>query len=314
MISALAIKIAAGLSLAVLGAGAFLVRGSNADRRADERLTALADGTLGQNRTSGAPKIKPHDAVKMLAGVGQGILKSGVFSSQTVEAVQRSLAGAGIRNRNAVGAFVAAKLMLVVGVPLVLFIVLHRFDVSGMMRNVLLASGALGGLLAPDYFVRSLRQRYQHAVGDGLPDVLDMLVMCAESGLTLEPAIQRVGTEIHTAHPAIANELQLTTHEFQVSSDSHAVLEHFADRTGIVQVRRVVGTLQQTLQYGTPLAEALRVLSAEMRQEMLTRFEEKAAKLPVLLTMPMILFILPTLFMIVGGPAVIQAIHIFSSK
>jgi len=138
-----------------------------------------------------------------------------------------------------------------------------------------------------------------------------MLVMCAESGLSLEPAIQRVGQEIQAAHPAVGAELLLTSAEFQISTDSHKVLENLGDRTGIAEVRRVVATLSQTLQYGTPLAEALRILSAEMRQEILTRFEEKAARLPVLLTMPMILFILPTLFMVVGGPAIIQAMKLF---
>ena len=143
--------------------------------------------------------------------------------------------------------------------------------------------------------------------------ILDvMLVMCAESGLSLEPAIQRVGLEILSAHPAIGAELMLTSGEFQISTDSAAVLDNLGERTGIPEVRRVVATLSQTLQYGTPLAEALRVLSAEMRQEILTRFEEKAAKLPVLLTLPMILFILPTLFMIVGGPAVLQAMRLFA--
>lgn len=315
MISALSIEVAAGFSLALLAAGAYLMRGSSNERRVDDRLSALAAGTLGRpTAAGGAAKVRPGDAVKVIAGLGQGILKSGIVSGQTVEAVQRNLEGAGIRTRNALGAFVAAKLMLAVGVPLVLFIVLQRFDMASMMRNVMIGGGAVAGLLAPDYFVRSLRKRYQHNIASGLPDTLDMLVMCAESGLSLEPAMQRVGVEIQQAHPAIGGEIQLTCSEFQISPDSHAVLEHFSERTGVPEVRRVVATLQQTLQYGTPLAEALRVLSAEMRQEMLTRFEEKAAKLPVLLTLPMILFILPTLFMVVGGPAVIQAMHIFSHR
>ena len=155
-----------------------------------------------------------------------------------------------------------------------------------------------------------MRKRYQGALDRGLPDALDMMVMCAESGLSLEPTIQRVGEEIEPAHPAIAAELKLTSQEFQMSSDSHVVLANFGERTDLTSVRRVCATLSQTLQYGTPLSEALRVLSGEMRQEMLTRFEEKAARLPVLLTVPMILFILPSLFLIVGGPAVMQVLNL----
>jgi tight adherence protein C len=313
MISIFAIRLGAGISLTLMGVGGFLLRSVWQDQRADGRLNALAAGNLGMRSTTDAgPKVNPRDAIRMLAGVGQGILKSGVVSGQTVDAVQRSLEAAGIRNRNAVGAFVAAKLMLAVGLPLFLFIVVHGMDITALMRNMMLGAAGVAGLLAPDYFVRSLRKRYQTAIAEGLPDTLDMLVMCAESGLSLEPAIQRVGVEIQSAHPAIGNELMLTAGEFQISTDSHQVLDNLGERTAIPQVRRVVATLQQTLQYGTPLAEALRVLSAEMRQEILTRFEEKAARLPVLLTMPMILFILPVLFMIVGGPAVLQAMRIFS--
>jgi tight adherence protein C len=165
-------------------------------------------------------------------------------------------------------------------------------------------------LLLPDMCLGFLRKRYQTALDRGLPDALDMMVMCAESGLSLEPTIARVGVEIQPAHPAIASELLLTSQEFQMSSDSHIVLNNLGDRTDLTSVRRVCSTLSQTLQYGTPLSDALRVLSAEMRTEALTRFEEKAARLPVLLTVPMILFILPSLFLVVGGPAVMQVLNL----
>ena len=308
------LQLGVGISLTMLGVGGFLMRRVSVDKRVDSRMRDVQSGRLGMGgHAESTSKVNPRDAVKVLAGVGQGILKSGVVSGQTVEALQQSLEGAGIRNRNAVSAFVAAKMMLAVVVPFVMFLIIHRFNLETIPRNFILGSSAVGGLLAPDFFVRSLRKRYQTAIANGLPDTLDMLVMCAESGLSLEPAIQRVGIEISSAHPAIGAELLLTAGEFQISTDSHKVLDNLGDRTGIPQVRRVVATLAQTLQYGTPLAEALRVLSAEMRQEILTRFEEKAARLPVLLTMPMILFILPTLFMIVGGPAVLQAMRLFKS-
>jgi tight adherence protein C len=310
MISPLVIEIGVGVSLVMVGGGALMMRQMSVEKRIESRMRDVQSGrvgTVGKEDTA----IKPREAVRMIAGLGQGILKSGVVSGQTVDALTASLEGAGIRSRNAVGIFVAAKLMLAVGLPLVAFVIVHRLGIEGMVRTMALASSAVGGLLAPDYVVRSLRKRYQRAIASGLPDSLDMLVMCAESGLSLEPAIQRVGQEIQAAHPAVGAELLLTSAEFQISTDSHKVLENLGDRTGIAEVRRVVATLSQTLQYGTPLAEALRILSAEMRQEILTRFEEKAARLPVLLTMPMILFILPTLFMVVGGPAIIQAMKLF---
>ena len=311
MISAFALKTGFGISLTLFGIGGFLIRSVVRQHRQDARLEATVTGRIGLEVEGRKVKVKTGDAVKVLSGLGQSILSSGVVSGQTVSAVQRSLEAAGVRNRNAVGAFVAAKLMLVVGVPLIMFIVLHGVGLAPLVRNLVLAGGAVCGLLTPDWFVSVMRTRYQRDIANGLPDTLDMLVMCAESGLSLEPAMQRVGLEIHDAHPAISDELLLTVGEFQISTDSHAVLDNLGERTAIPQVRRVVATLQQTLQYGTPLSEALRVLAAEMRTEILTKFEEKAARLPVLLTIPMIIFILPVLFMIVGGPAVLQAIRLF---
>lgn len=312
MISTQMVGVGIGVSIVMIGTGVALMRQMSMDQRIDSRMRDVQSGRIGTaTKEEGAAKTR--DAVRVMAGLGQGILNSGAVSGQTVDALTKSLEAAGIRSRNAVGVFVAAKLMLALALPLVAFLVIHRMGIEGMMRTVMLGGAAVGGLLAPDYVVRALRKRYQTAIANGLPDSLDMLVMCAESGLSLEPAIQRVGQEIQTAHPAIGGELLLTSAEFQISTDSARVLDNLGNRTGIAEVRRVVATLAQTLQYGTPLAEALRILSAEMRQEILTRFEEKAARLPVLLTMPMILFILPTLFMVVGGPAVIQAMKLFKT-
>ncbi|MCW3475822.1 type II secretion system F family protein [Limobrevibacterium gyesilva] len=310
MIPQFVVSLGVGASLVMLGAGALLMRYAARQRRVDARLEQARAGHIGA-AASTATVASPRQALKMIAGMGQGILRSGILSSQTVDSLQQSLYRAGIRGGNAVAVFVAAKIVLAVVLPVAVFLLLHNAIANPIMRNVLLAGAAVGGLLAPDYVVSALRKRYQAAIADGLPDALDMLVMCAESGLSLEPAIQRVGTEIQSAHPAVGTELLITSSEFQISSDSSAVLYSLGERTGLAEVKRVVATLAQTLQYGTPLAEALRVLSAELRQEILTRFEERAARLPVLLTLPMILFILPSLFMVVGGPAMLQAVRLF---
>jgi tight adherence protein C len=137
-----------------------------------------------------------------------------------------------------------------------------------------------------------------------------MMVICAEAGLGLEPAIARVANEIVHVHPALAQEMARTSNELQMMSDSRIALTSMGTRTGLDCLIRLGSTLIQTLQYGTPLSSALRMLATEMRQEMLTRFEERAARLPVLLTMPMILFILPCVFLVVGGPAIIKVMDV----
>jgi tight adherence protein C len=307
------LRCAVGASLLLLAGSALLMRHFSRQRRIQLRLDQVRVGrTLGAGAAD-PEKLSPRNAMRVVAGLGQGILRSGVMSSQTVDALQRSLEAAGIRGANAVNVFVACKIILAIVLPFAGYFVLHNLIGQPIMRNLVLCGLGVGGLLAPDYIVSSLRKRYQTAIADGLPDALDMMVMCAESGLSLEPAIMRVGTEILSAHPAVGSELLITANEFQISNDSTAVLGNLADRTGLPEIKRVVATLSQTLQYGTPLAEALRVLSAEMRTEILTRFEARAAKLPALLTLPMILFILPSLFLIVGGPAVLQAMRQFKS-
>jgi tight adherence protein C len=311
MINPLMLRIALGTSAMMTVAGVALMRNAARQRRMDLRLAQVRDGRSAGSIPASQTKVAPLNALRMIAGMGQGILRSGIVSSQTVAALQKSLEGAGIRGRNAVAVFISCKIILAVILPLVLFVMTHNAVHTAVMRNMMLGGAAMVGMLGPDYIVGSLRKRYQTAIAAGLPDTLDMLVMCAESGLSLEPAIQRVGIEIQSAHPAVAGELLLTAGEFQISPDSQAALANLAERTGLPEVKRVVATLSQTLQYGTPLAEALRVLAAEMRQELLTKFEERAARLPVLLTLPMIMFILPSLFLVVGGPAILRAVRLF---
>jgi tight adherence protein C len=166
------------------------------------------------------------------------------------------------------------------------------------------------GLLLPDYALRMLHRHHLAAVERGLPDALDMLVICSEAGLGLEPAIERVGREIAHTHPNVADVLLDAAREMRVNADRHAALMNMAARTGLASLRRLAVTLVQTLQYGTPLSQALRTLSAEMRQEALTRFEARASRLPTLLTVPMIVFILPCVFLIVAGPAIVHVVQV----
>jgi tight adherence protein C len=166
------------------------------------------------------------------------------------------------------------------------------------------------GLLFPDVVVRYRRKRYLQRVEQGLPDALDLLVICSQAGLGLTTAITRVAEEMQIGGQEVGLELALTANELQLMADSRVALANMGNRTGIDGLTRLGTTLIQSMQYGTPLSHAMRVLSAEMRQETLTRFETRAARLGVLLTLPMIVFILPCVFMVVGGPAAVQVFRI----
>jgi tight adherence protein C len=151
-------------------------------------------------------------------------------------------------------------------------------------------------------------------VEKGLPDALDMMVICAQAGLALENAIERVAIEFAAANKAVSEELAVCASELRIGADRRTALNGLGERTGLDTMKRFAATLIQTMQFGTPLTHALRVLASEMRTDMLTKYEEKAARLPVLLTMPMILFILPVIFIVVGGPAGVRIGQMFSKK
>jgi tight adherence protein C len=160
--------------------------------------------------------------------------------------------------------------------------------------------------------VRYRRKPYIRRVERGLPDALDLLVICAQAGLGLTAAIARVAEEMQHGNQDIGLELALTANELQLMADSRQALLNMGSRTGIDGLARLGTTLVQSMQYGTPLTDSMRVLSAELRQDTLTRFETRAARLGVLLTLPMVVFILPCVFLVVGGPAVVQVLHIGS--
>lgn len=299
--------------LAALGCGALLL--CVCGTWLASHLAAAQKLAARLRRAQGLPPLRSGAAFRrggenaplnLVARIGGMITRSGVLPRGTVTQLEQTLASSGFQASNALGLFVGAKVLLAAGLPLAAVLLLPGLGLSHALNLVLTGAAAVLGLLMPDYVIGKIRSRHLARVEAGLPDALDMLVICSEAGLGLEPALSRVGTEIRHAHPALAEELARTSNELQMISDSRVALANMGGRTGLECLRRLGGTLIQTMQYGTPLSSALRVLSTELRQEMLTRFEERAARLPVLLTLPMILFILPCVFLVVGGPAAIQ--------
>jgi tight adherence protein C len=146
-----------------------------------------------------------------------------------------------------------------------------------------------------------------------LPDALDLLVICTEAGLNLDSALVRVSREIGANSPELAEELELTAVELGFLSDRRQALQNLEVRTGIQSVGALVSTLAQAEKYGTPLAQSLRVLAREMRDERLMKAEEKAARLPATLTVPMVVFILPSLFIVLIGPGILRTLDALSN-
>jgi tight adherence protein C len=173
---------------------------------------------------------------------------------------------------------------------------------------VIFGGGTMLGLLLPESIANNIRKRHLAKVEVGVADALDMLVICADAGLALEAGLARVSVELGVLNGPLSMELTQTSRELQIGSDMRMAMEALGARTGLDTLKRLATTLAQSLQYGTPLTQALRSLSAELRQEALVKFEEKAGRLPTLMTLPMILFILPCVFLVVAGPAIINVL------
>jgi tight adherence protein C len=242
------------------------------------------------------------------------IARSGILSRKTLAEMNATLEAAGFKGGRGLGLFIGAKILLAILVPMGLFLLLRNVGTSTMWECVKIGGGAMMGLLLPETIASNIRQRHLTQVEAGVADALDMLVICADAGLALEAGLARVSQEISLLNPALALELTQTSRELQIGSDMRSAMDSLGSRTGLMTLKRLATTLAQSLQYGTPLTAALRSLSAELRQEALVLFEERAGRLPTLMTVPMILFILPCVFLIVAGPALINVFATLHSQ
>lgn len=165
-----------------------------------------------------------------------------------------------------------------------------------------LAIGLLGGWIFPDMVLAYMAVRRRSRIEQAIPDALDLLVICAQAGLSLSQAIEEVSRDLQRLSPETAEEFAMTASEMRVMTDRGAALENLGKRTGLSNLRALIATLNQSIKFGTPLSEALRVFAAEMRAARVARLEERAARLPVLLAMPLIGLIMPSLLLLIGTP------------
>ncbi|WP_419728284.1 type II secretion system F family protein [Lichenicola sp.] len=252
------------------------------------------------------PEDRPGFVTAVIGALGSVITASGLLSSKTREELEQTLRAGGLMTSHNLEIFIGAKIVLALGLPVAAYALLHHVAIRPFLFFAMVAAAAVGGLMLPNMIVGQRRKTYLKAIERGLADGLDMMVICAEAGLALEATIQRVSIEVVHAHPKLAAEFTTTYNELTMGSDTRSALINLGTRTGLASLKRLGATLVQSIQYGTPLSLALQTLATELRQETLTLFEERAARLPVLLTIPMILFILPCVFLIVAGPIVVQ--------
>ncbi len=191
-----------------------------------------------------------------------------------------------------------------------IFIVLH-LDYPPLLKLAMAIGGAYFGMQSPNLFLKNKIQRRQQSVKRAFPDALDLLLICVESGMSVEAAFRKVSEEVGSQSVALAEELTLTTAELSYLPDRRQAYENLAQRTGMEGVRAVCIALQQAERYGTPLGTTLRVLAQENRDMRMSEAEKRAAGLPPKLTVPMIVFFLPVLFVVILGPAAIRVMALY---
>jgi tight adherence protein C len=304
------------------GAGVFLMAMMTAasmvlrDMRAQERLGSRVRQIHGEERVSTVKleRIPLRETLsRAVSNIGQAILTCGLVPAATRGQLETMLRSAGVRGEQSVGIFFGAKMGAMILLPVLVWLFIRNMGWTPLITMFLPVATGVIGLILPDMIVKQMRKRFMARLEKGLPDALDMMVICAQAGLNLGSAIIRVAEEMKASYRDLAIEFSLTANELQIMSDTRIALHNLGHRTGLEAFRRLAMTLIQTIQYGTPLTDALRTLSAEMRQESLTAFEESAARLPTILTLPMIIFILPCVFLIAGGPAIVQVMHSMSN-
>ena len=219
---------------------------------------------------------------------------------------------AGFRSTTALQVFYFVKLLLMVALPLLVLVGSRWMTTLDAQKTLLYTFAAASlGLLTPNYLLHRMTNRRKRALSNGFPDALDLLVVCVESGLGLAAAIQRVASELEVSHPELAEEMALVNAEIRVGVPRDRALKNFSDRTGLDDIRGLVGLLVQTMRFGTGIADALRIYSEEFRDKRTQKAEELAAKMGTKLIFPLVLCMFPALFVVAIGPAALRLIEAF---
>lgn len=269
--------------------------------RRREELRARHHAALNARR--GALRVEP---VSFMKNTLERFRLSTVLESENTK---EKLAAAGYRGQAPLIAFMFFRFVM----PFMVFVaalfylmVMTHFQISGLQKLLAATGAGLLGFYLPDVFVSNMITRRQQSIMRAFPDALDLMLICVEAGMSIETAFSRVAGEIGAQSPELAEELALTTAELSYLPDRRQAFDNLAKRCGHQGVKAVATALNQAEKYGTPLGQALRVTAMENREMRMQDAERKAAALPAKLTVPMILFFLPCLFIVIMGPAIIQ--------
>jgi tight adherence protein C len=277
----------------------------------ERRRRLLTRAISGKEGNAGGPRSQSRSVLHRLGSVASRMTMVG---QKEIEQTGKTLIAAGYRSKGALYQLLGLRTMgLLLGMagPVVWSQLFHP------LGPIVLLSACIGGILlgwrAPMMVVGYMANRRRRILDADLPNAIDLLIICGEAGLSIEAGVDRIVREMKRSCPELAQEFAIVSAEMRILSDRTQAFVNLTNRIETEGARSLSSTLSQASRYGTPLGKALRVLSKEMRAVQQMRMEERAARLPVLITLPMICFILPCVFIVVGGPAFMEVARTFQN-
>ncbi len=294
--------------VATLAGAASLLLMREARQRDLETRVMIA--TMGRS----APTVRRPGAVDVLRRIGDAARRGGrLYSRQDQEHFRAVIAAAGYDARRLLPVLLGAKIALMVTMPVLGLGLGALLKTTLLFRILIMGLSLIIGLLVPDWLLGFARRSYATSLERAAPDALDLLVVCSEAGMGLESALRRVSQEIARSSPGMAQALAGLLNDLTVLPDRREAFAAFADRVQVESLRRVATMLAQSLQFGTPLGQALRAVAAELRRERANALEERAVKLPAQLIFPLVLFIMPALWIVLLGPSFMRLSDVLGS-
>src|ERR1700722_12992452 len=270
--------------------------------RPKEAMERVVGGIDQSEQMPTHPSLVFHDLIKRLGNIIPQ-------SPKDVTGMQRRLIRAGVRNESALKILYGAKAAFGIGLPLITAVAISGSSAESGNKFASILAAAAVGFFGPNEYVRRMASKRQHEIARGLPNALDLLVVCVESGLGLDQAIMQVSKELDKAHPEISEEFGLVNLELKAGKRRVEALRNLAERTGVDDLKKLVAVLIQADRFGTGVAQSLRAHADFMRVQYRQVAEEKAAKLGVKLIFPIFFCILPSLFVVTVGPVAMRIVR-----
>lgn len=302
-------------SVLLVGVALLMMLRGLAARTLEQRVR----GYTSPHATEIIPSATPIDFLgRLLSGVGEVVRgRTRLYSERDIATLENLIAASGMKPRNVLPVLLGLKVVLLIGVPAAALLYAEAAGMTLKQQGFATLLALPVGVLGPDWTIAYLRRPYLRALRRGVPDALDLLVVCTEAGMGIETALEHISQEMLASNPPMAQALSRLLDDIRVLPDRRDAFRNFAERTGVEGAKRVSTMMAQSMQYGTPMSQALRAVAIDLRRERVQALEARAARLPVLLTLPLILFIMPCLFIVLIGPTVMglsDAFRVLLSK